>query len=86
VDNVKVFEFLEEIYQLERNNPIQGFETSRDIIDFLREQWAGLFQRLLQEQVRRQEVQVIKTLESTAQTLNDLVTYLTEERRAPAKA
>lgn len=86
VDNVKIFEFLDEVHRLEINNTTVGFETSRDITDYLREQWAGLFQRFLQEQGRRQEMNAIQNLEATAQTLNQLVTYLTEERRGTNKA
>jgi hypothetical protein len=43
-------DFLSEIYSLKNNNPIQPFETSVDITDNLREQWAGLFQRMLAQQ------------------------------------
>lgn len=50
VDNSKIFEFLAEIYSLKNNNPIQPFETSYDITENLKEQWAGLFQRLLAQQ------------------------------------
>jgi len=49
VDNVKVYQFMEEIEALPKNNPIAPFETAQDITDFLKEQWAGLFQRHLQE-------------------------------------
>jgi hypothetical protein len=44
-------------------------------------QWAGLFQRFLQEQTRIKELNVIKGIENTAKTLNQLVTFLTEEKR-----
>jgi Domain of unknown function (DUF4062) len=81
VDSVKVFEFLDEINQLERNNTTAGFETSQDITDYLKEQWAGLFQRFLQEQLRAREMNAIQNLETTAQTLNQLVKFLTDERR-----
>jgi hypothetical protein len=47
----------------------------------LREQWAGLFQRFLQEQSRAKEVELVTSLEATTGTLNELVKYLTEERR-----
>jgi hypothetical protein len=50
VDNPRIYEFLSEIYSLKNNNPIQPFETSVDITDNLREQWAGLFQRMLAQQ------------------------------------
>lgn len=80
-DNVKVHQFIEYIESLPNNNTIHGFETSSDIISFLKAQWAGLFQRFLEEQTRIKELNVIKGIENTAKTLNQLVTFLTEEKR-----
>lgn len=80
VNDPKVYTFIEEIYALPSGNPIEGFETSDDIVRYLKEQWAGLFQRLLQEYSRQKEVNIIEGLKATASTLNHLVTFLTEER------
>lgn len=80
-DNIKIHEFIEFVEGLPNNNTIQGFETSSDITQFLKLQWAGLFQRFLQEQTRIKELNVIKGIENTAKTLNQLVTFLTEEKR-----
>lgn len=55
VNDVRVFSFLEDIYSIPTGNPIELFELSDDIVRFLREQWAGLFQRLLQEMSRQDE-------------------------------
>jgi hypothetical protein len=71
---------------LPNNNTIHGFETSSDITTFLKEQWAGLFQRFLQEQTRSKEINIIKGIENTAKTLNQLVTFLTEEKRGSESA
>jgi hypothetical protein len=81
VDDVRVFGFIEELYALPNNNPIATFESSADITNYLREQWAGLFQRFLREQRLRQEMSVLEGMQSTVTTLNQLVTFLTEERR-----
>ena len=80
VNDNRVFQFLEDIYGLQSGNPIEAFEISDDIIKYLKEQWAGLFQRLLQESSRQKEINIIENLKSTASTLNHLVTFLTEER------
>lgn len=80
VNDPKVYSFIEEIYALPSGNPIEGFETSDDIVRYLKEQWAGLFQRLLQESARQKEVNIVEGLKATASTLNHLVTFLTEER------
>jgi hypothetical protein len=57
------------------NNAIKDFDGASDIILFLREQWAGLFQRYLQERERINEQSLVKNLQSTASTLQNLVTY-----------
>ncbi|MGD1838850.1 MAG: DUF4062 domain-containing protein [Nitrososphaeraceae archaeon] len=85
-DNVKIHEFIEFVESLPNNNTIHGFETSNDITTFLKEQWSGLFQRFLQEQTRQKEISIIKGIETTSKTLNQLVTFLTEEKRDKDKA
>jgi hypothetical protein len=72
---------LEEIHALPNNNPIAPFGSAQDIVAFLREQWAGMFQRFLQNQERGKEVQIVKDLQENMQTLNQLITYLTEEKQ-----
>src|SRR5579863_2840187 len=80
-DNVKIYEFIEFCEGLPNNNNIHSFETSLEIIQYLRDQWAGLFQRFLQEQNRIKEINLLKGIEGTAKTLNQLVNFLTEERK-----
>lgn len=81
VDDIKIYRFLEEVHGLPHNNSITPFEHAQDIVIFLREQWAGLFQRFLQDQGRKRERQIISDMQTTAETLNQLVTFLTEEKR-----
>ena len=81
VDDPRIFEFIESVYQLPRNNPIAPFQTASDIVEFLRNQWAGLFQGFLQEQRRLQEVKTLEEMRSVAGTLEQLVRFLTEERK-----
>src|SRR5690554_5861044 len=78
---MKVYKFIEEIEKLPQNNPISTFEHSNEIISFLKEQWSGLFQRFLQQQSRISENIVIENINATATTLNQLVNFLTEERK-----
>ncbi len=86
VDSPKIYEFIEQVYSLPQNNPITGFETSTDIIEYLRAQWAGLFQRFLQQQARLAAISVLNEMNTTAQTLRELVTYFREERTSQEKA
>ena len=81
VDDPRVYEFIELIYKLPRNNPIAPFQTASDILEFLRSQWAGLFQRFLQDQKRLQEIKALEEMKSVAGTLEQLVRFLTEERK-----
>jgi hypothetical protein len=81
VDNLKVYSFLEEVEALPNNNALVPFETAADITRILREQWAGLFQRFLREQSRVKEANLLKDVQSSVATLNQLITFLTEERK-----
>jgi hypothetical protein len=81
VDDPRVYRFLEEIHGLPNNNQITGFGSAQDITTLLREQWAGMFQRFLQNQERQREAQILKDMEANMQTLNQLVTYLSEEKQ-----
>ncbi|WP_068939619.1 DUF4062 domain-containing protein [Chryseobacterium timonianum] len=81
VDDVRVYQFIEEIKNLNNNNNIKGFDTASEISKYLKDQFAGLFQRFLEEQTRVKEVSLIKNLEKTAQTLNKIVTVLSDENK-----
>jgi len=81
VDDKRVYSFIDEIKSLSSNNNIKGFETVAEITKYLKEQLAGLFQRFLQEQTRIKEVNLIKRLEKTAQTLDQMVNFLSTENK-----
>lgn len=81
VDDRRIFSFIEEIQNLPINNPIASFETSSDITEYLKEQWSGLFQRLLAENSKQKEITALDEIKSTAKTLNQLVGFLLEERK-----
>lgn len=81
VDNIRIYQFIEEIKSLPNNNNIKSFETATDITKYLKEQLAGLFQRFLEEQTRLKEVSLIQNLEKTASTLNKLVNFLSNENK-----
>jgi len=81
VEDPKVFKFLEEIFSLPLNNQYTTFESSQDIINYLQEQWASLFHSLLQDSSKQKELNMFQDLKATAKTLNQLVTFLTEEKK-----
>lgn len=86
VDNAAIYKFLDEVFALPLNNQVAPFDTSSDITEYLQEQWSGLFQRLLRDSARQKEVALLDDLKTTSKTLNQLVTFLTEERRAGDQA
>lgn len=80
VNDKRVYSFLEEIYALPKGNPIFPFETSQDLTVILREQLAGLFQRLLGEEANKSQTTLIQELQRNLQTVDQLVKFLTEEK------
>lgn len=78
VDDIRVYKFIEEIRDLKKNNTISPFSTSNDIISFLREQWAGLFQRYLSILSKQVEVDTVSQLKEALNTVQQLTTYLKE--------
>jgi hypothetical protein len=81
VDDINVFKFIEEISAMQRNKIMHEFDGVGDIINFLKIQWAGLFQRLLQDQARISEVELINNLRSSAETLDRLVAFMSQKNQ-----
>ena len=80
-DDIRIYKFIDEVYALPIGNPVFPFENSSDIANVLLEQWAGLFQRLLAESARQKEVRLVSDLNASVATLNQLVTFLTEDKK-----
>lgn len=72
----KVFEFIDEVDQLPTGNPLFAFETASDIVLLLKEQLAGLFQRLLVEQSRKEQLQLLDELKASISTVGELAQFL----------
>lgn len=84
VEDKKIYNFIDEIKNLNINNNIKGFEMASDITKYLKEQLAGLFQSFLENQTRIKEFDLIKNIENTSKTLNNLVELLKDENRDKA--
>jgi hypothetical protein len=85
-DDKRILAFIEEIEALPRNNQLIEFRHSDEIVVHLREQWAGLFQRFLQEQEQTQDRLVAEDMRTALATVQQLITFLTEERRQQGSA
>lgn len=81
VDDQRIYSFIEEIKNLGVNNNIKDFETSEDITSYLREQFAGLFQRFIDDQRRVKEINLIAELERTSKNLNQLVEFISNQNK-----
>ncbi|HEX7643307.1 MAG TPA: DUF4062 domain-containing protein [Burkholderiaceae bacterium] len=86
VNDVRIYRFLDEVFALKVNNPVSAFDTSLDITLFLKEQWAGLFQRLLQEGGQQEQMAMIREMRESIQTLRQLVDYLVQEKNQGSEA
>ena len=80
VDDVKIYAFLDEIESLPKNNATAPFGSAQDIMAYLREQWAGLFQRFLREHELIGSINIMKDMQSTVETLNQLVNYVSKQK------
>lgn len=80
VNDTRVYSFLEEVFLLPRGNPVFSFDTGLEIANTLREQLAGLFQRLLSQEANRTQTTLTEELQRSLQTVDQLVKYLTEEK------
>jgi len=78
VDNIKIYQFIEEIRSLSNNNNIKAFDSSADILHYLKEQLAGLFQSFLSSQSREREIDLASKLEITVKNLEKMVDSLVE--------
>lgn len=56
VDNIGVFQMMDDIFALPKNNPIFSFDRYHEIEDWLREQWAGLFRDLLRRRSTQEQL------------------------------
>ena len=86
VNDVRIYKFLDEVFSLKVNNTVAAFETSQDITMFLQEQWAGLFQRLLQESSQQEQLTMVREMRENIQTLRQLVDYLVQEKKQGGEA
>jgi lipoate-protein ligase A len=79
-DDIRIHEFIAEIKEKVRNNPILPFNNVADIIRILKSQFAGLFQNLLSIEASTTDRKTVYDLQQTANNINDLVSELKEQK------
>lgn len=77
-DDVRIYQFIEEIKGLASNNNIKSFDTSADILHYLKEQLAGLFQSFLDSQSKTKEYNLAQKLENVTKNLENTIDSLVE--------
>ena len=71
-DNIKIHEYIAELKQNVHDHYISSFETSEDIINTLKLQFAGLFQRLLVNESTMTEAKTVYDLQETAESIRNI--------------
>lgn len=72
VDDIRIYHFLDEIYSLSNNNQISQFESMPQLMAYLREQWAGLFEKFLDGEAQIRLVDMMHKMETITSTLEGL--------------
>jgi hypothetical protein len=85
VDNVEIYEFIKEI-KLFSGIVINSFNNVEELCDYLKEQWAGLFQKLLAKEAKWNEKSILDEMKKTSRSLKELVGYIMEERNNASEA
>lgn len=78
VDNIKIHEFVADIQENVKNHPIETFENISDIINNLKTQFAGLFQRLLVQDAAATETKTAYDLQSSADKIKNTIDQFDE--------
>lgn len=78
VDDIRIHEFIAEIKDNVKNHPIEPFENISDITDNLRSQFAGLFQRLLEQEAAITETKTAYDLQSSADKIKNTIDQFNE--------
>ncbi|MCM2375597.1 DUF4062 domain-containing protein [Pseudomonas marginalis] len=78
VDNVNIFNLIDDIYAQGRNNLVKDFENFDDISSWLRDQWAGLFADYLSDRSRDKELEELSVQIAGLKDINSVLKGYTE--------
>ena len=79
-DNIKIHQFIAELKTNNNNFPIQDFESVLDITNSIKDQFAGLFQNLLQNESTITNEKTYYDLVDTSNEIKNLVKSFEEEK------
>ena len=70
VDNIAIFEFIDQVRKNNKNNAIQSFNDFGDIENYLKKQWAGMLFSYLTNQTTSEQVQgVLSSIDAATQKI-----------------
>jgi hypothetical protein len=80
VDNVKIYELIDDIYAQRRNNFLKEFSRLEDLTSWLRDQWAGLFSDFLRQRINltrfrnlEEQIRDMRQLVESLRTYNEAI-------------
>lgn len=79
VDSINIFHFIDQIFKQNRNNPVKEFDKHNDIEDWLKNQWAGLFQELIRTRNNQAELSSLTSQVTELSNLNSTLKRYLEE-------
>ena len=79
-DDIKIHEFVAELKATVKNNPIVAFDNTNDITAALRNQFAGMFQRLLTNEATLTNTKTVYDLKESADEIKKAVMSFNEEK------
>lgn len=81
-DDIKIHEYISELKSNNKIHVIESFETTEQIIQILKLQFAGLFQNLLAREASMTEAKTAYDLQESAEEIKSVVKQFTEEKEA----
>lgn len=80
VDDIRIHEFISELKQVVNNHPIISFNNVQEILENLKQQFAGLFQHLLSQEATITESKTFTDLKNTSDEIKALIAEFSSEK------
>jgi hypothetical protein len=78
IDNIKIFDFIENVKKQKTNNAFGEFSNFSDIENYLKKQWSGMMYSFLTENKQSKDIKSIETLLNSMKVTNEKTEKLVE--------
>lgn len=85
-NDIRIHQFIAELRETVKNNPIESFETTTDIIESLRNQFAGLFQNYLVREASLTDSTTAYDLQEATENFKELLANFQDEKEKMFRA